>query len=156
MSRYYVCTMAANALVTTALPWFQLNVAAGVPVSIVGIEITNETSTTSAILIAQAQRRSTASTTFANTVQAPTKLGPPADPAASTTFSWGITTAAGTAVDTPSGPRWAFNALSGLPWVPTPQQEITLATVAASWWTLHFATAPSPALTISANIYIRE
>lgn len=156
MARTYVCTMPANALVTTALPFFQLNVAAGIPVIVDGIEITNDTSTTSAIVIAVCQRRSTASTTFANTVQAPVKLGPPGDPVAATTYSWGITTAAGTAVDTPTGPRWSFNVLSGLFWVPTPVQEITLATVAASWWTIHFATAPSPAATFSANVYIRE
>lgn len=155
MAREYCCTMPANALVTTALPFFQLNVAAGVPVNIVGIEITNETSTTSAILVAVCQRRSTASTTFANTVQAPTVLNPK-DGAAATTYSWGITTAAGTAVDTPTGPRWGFNALSGLFWVPTPSQEITLITTAASWWTINLAAAPSPALTLSANIYIRE
>jgi hypothetical protein len=153
LSREYNALMPGNALVTTALPFFQLQAPAGRELKFLGMEITcaGAGGIVSQVVEVVLSRRSTASTTFANTAQAMPRLDV-TDTASAATFAWGITTAAGTLTENTH--RWAFNTLSGLPYTPVPELRGTL--LAAQYWTMNLVAAPGTATTFNCNFYFAE
>jgi hypothetical protein len=155
MSREY--SFCLNGLASpTTFPFVQLLAPTACGICILGIELNQETDTTSVQLALTATRRSTTSTFPANAnALAPVPLHPN-DPAslltvsATTTF-WAAGTAAGTLTDTPF--RWAFNRANGFVWLPTPEQQLFLKP--AQFLTLQFLASPVAA-TWSGQIYVAE
>jgi hypothetical protein len=153
VSREYNALMPGNALVTTALPFFQLGSSAAQPLKLLGFEIS---CSGAGAIVSQAvtvvlSRRSTASTTFANTAQ-PTPRLDAADAASTAALAWGITTVAGTLTENTH--RWSFNTLTGLPITPVPELRGTLAI--SSFWTMNLVAAPGTATTFDMNFYFAE
>jgi hypothetical protein len=150
MPREYVAQMAGNAATfTTTNPFMQVGSPAATPLQLLGLELTQEASTTSAAVVVTLARRSTTSATGLGTTITPAKIVG-GDPAATATALSGISTAAGTLTETTL--RWGFNALSGLFWVPVPEQRPVLPV--STFWTLQFI--GTPGLTWSCNFYFME
>jgi hypothetical protein len=153
MAREYNALMPGNTLVTTAFPFFQLAAPSTRELKMLGFELgcSGAGGIVSQALDVVLSRRSTASTTFANTAQNISRVDP-GDSASAASLSWGISTVAGTLVENTH--RWSFNTLSGLPWTPIPQLEGTL--VASGFWTMNLVAAPGTATTFSMNFYFSE
>lgn len=150
MAREYVAVMAANASTfTTTNPFFQLIAPATTGLTLFGFELTQEGSTTSAVVVARLSRRTATSVTGLGTAITPTRLAPN-DAAASATAASGISTSAGAGQETVG--RWGFNALSGLPITYVPETRPHLAP--SGFWTMEFV--GTPGLTWSLNFYFEE
>jgi hypothetical protein len=145
MAREYNALMPGNTLVTTTFPFFQLAAPSTRELKMLGFELgcSGAGGIVSQALDVVLSRRSTASTTFANTAQNISRVDP-GDSASAASLSWGISTVAGTLVENTH--RWSFNTLSGL--------EGTLP--ASGFWTMNLVAAPGTATTFSLNFYFSE
>lgn len=152
MTREYSFVFGGLSSLTTA-PFVQLATPATTGIQIIRIELGQEASATSAQAILTAMRRSTASTMpTAVTPLALTETDPASLLAGSTTTNTsGIASVTGTAGNILT--RWCFNVLSGLLYVPVPEERITMKP--SSFLTLQFPTTP-PAVTWSGHIIYTE
>lgn len=137
----------------TAVPFAQLATPATTSISILCIELGQETSETSQQEILTLIRRSTASTLPTATTPLAVRESDGASllTGSTTTNATGIASAGGTLVSTFQLP--AFNVLNGFYWEPIPERRITVKP--SGFITLQFKTAPA-ANTWSGMIYFEE
>lgn len=143
-----------NALTSlTTTPFLQLATPATTGITILGIEVGQEASTTSAQTILQITRRSTASTLPTSTTPFSLDQNDPTSllTGSTTTNATGIASVTGTIGNVLA--RLCFNVLNGLLWVPTPEYRIKMGP--SSFLTLQFPTTP-PAVTWSGQVYFLE
>lgn len=139
----------------TTTPFLQLATPTNAGLTIVEFSLGQESSETSEQLVVTGQRRSTASTLpTAATIEKADPTAPASLLATTTTTNaYGIASATGTA----SGgafPRWPFNALNGLYYVPPPEARIFLNI--SSFLTFQFVTAPTAGPVWSGYVIVVE
>jgi len=150
-SRVYKVALAAVS-VSTAITLIQLKAGATVPLQIIRATISQSSSTTSAALRAQINRKSAAATVTSAT---PALLGPVTDPAASAVGGTSATGTNASAEGTDSAllVEDGFNVLNGWVFLPTPKEYLFVD--AATIVGLKFPTAPS-ATTFEAMLIFEE